>query len=99
MRLDPGADSQPIDALFRADTGDRDVDNVDDLRRHVVNDVDEGETTVNARTASKDLHGRSDETRSMRGGPRCTPSQTNHSTARPQLPFRPSHPTSCSTGS
>jgi hypothetical protein len=47
MCLDPGPNREHVDALFRADTGDRDVDRIDDLRRRAV-ELDNGEPAVDS---------------------------------------------------
>jgi hypothetical protein len=56
VHLNPSLQREHVDTLLGATTDNRNVDGIDVPRRGAIAELDDGETTTNARIATKDLH-------------------------------------------
>src|SRR2546430_7290711 len=56
MHLNPGADRERVNSLFRADSNHWNVDRVEQLRRRVVDDVDDGAAAMDSPVYAENPH-------------------------------------------
>jgi hypothetical protein len=88
-RLDPGAQGQDVDAFLGAESGHRDIDDIEQLRRFARNNSDNGTTTANAGINPKIFTLRS---RGTSVPLRCWRDHTNQAKGIAPLVLRPLQP-------